>query len=75
METARHATDEQAVRRLDESWNDVYLRNDRSAFAEILSDDFCATFHDGRTGSKGDMMQPTPAGARVRFREGLKNWS
>lgn len=51
--TSRRATDEQAVRPLDESWNDVYLRNDRSAFAEILFDDFCATFHDGRTGSKG----------------------
>ena len=61
--------DEQVVGEVDESWNDVYLRNDRAAFARILADDFCATFPDGRTAGKADMMQPTTNGARVRFSE------
>ena len=37
MEKAHHSSDEKAVRQLDQAWNDVYLRNDRSAFAEILA--------------------------------------
>ena len=62
-------TDEQAVKKLDRSWNEVYLRNDRSAFAEILADDFRVNFSDGRTGGKGDLMRPTPNGAQVAFSE------
>jgi ketosteroid isomerase-like protein len=64
------STDEQAVRELDRSWNEVYMRNDRSAFARILADDFCAVSADGRTGSKADLMRPTPQGAQVAFSEG-----
>jgi hypothetical protein len=45
------------------------LRNDRSAFAEILADDFRANFSDGRTGGKADLMRPTPEGAQVVFSE------
>jgi ketosteroid isomerase-like protein len=63
------STDEQAVRELDRSWNEVYLRNDRSAFAEILADDFCAILLDGRTAGKADLMRPTLQGARVDFSE------
>ena len=63
------STDEQAVRELDRSWNEVYLRNDRSAFAEILADDFRVNFSDGRTGGKADLMRPTPEGAQVVFSE------
>jgi len=62
-------TDEQAVKKLDRSWNEVYLRNDRSAFAEILADDFRVNFSDGRTGGKADLMRPTPNGAQVAFSE------
>ena len=62
-------TDEQAVKKLDRSWNEVYQRNDRSAFAEILADDFRVNFSDGRTGGKGDLMRPTPDGAQVAFSE------
>jgi hypothetical protein len=62
-------TDEQAVRKLDRAWNEVYLRNDRSAFAEILADDFRVNFSDGRTGGKADLMRPTPNGAKVAFGE------
>jgi hypothetical protein len=63
-------TDEQVVKKLDRSWNEVYLRNDRSAFAEILADDFQLNFSDGRTGGKGDLMRPTPDGTKVAFSEG-----
>ena len=63
-------SDEQAVGKLDHAWNEVYLRNNRSAFAEILADDFRAQSADGRTGSKADLMQPTPNGAHVTFSEG-----
>ena len=62
-------TDEQAVRKLDRAWNEVYLRNDRSAFAEILADDFRVNFSDGRTGGKADLMRPTPNSAKVAFSE------
>jgi len=62
-------TDEQALRKLDRAWNEVYLRNDRSAFAEILADDFRVNFSDGRTGCKADLMRPTPNGAKVAFSE------
>ena len=62
-------TDEQAVKKLDRSWNEVYLRNDRSEFAEILADDFRVNFSDGRTGGKADLMRPTPNGAQVAFSE------
>jgi hypothetical protein len=61
--------DEQAVRDLDRRWNEVYLRNDRSAFAEILADDFRVNFSDGRTGGKADLMRPTPVAAKVAFSE------
>jgi Domain of unknown function (DUF4440) len=69
MDDDRPATDEQAVRELDRSWNEVYLRNDRSAFGEILADDFRVNFSDGRTGGKADLMRPTPVGAQVAFSE------
>ena len=66
-ETAQ--SDEQAVKELNRAWNEVYLRNERSAFAAILADEFCAQSADGQTGSKADMMRPTPDGAQVTFSE------
>jgi hypothetical protein len=76
MDTNSQSPDEQAVWALDRSWNEAYLRNDRSAFAEILADDFCATFSDGRTAGKADLMTPTPEGAKVSFSEtGIQMWS
>ena len=69
MDNDPPSTDDQAVRELDHSWNEVYLRNDRSAFAEILADDFRVNFSDGRTGGKADLMRPTPEGAAVVFSE------
>ena len=63
-------TDEQVVKKLDRSWNEIYLRNERSAFAEILAEDFRANFSDGRTGGKTDLMRPTPDGTKVAFSEG-----
>ena len=69
MDDNRPSTDEQTVRELDRSWNEVYLRNDRSAFAEILADDFRVNFSEGRTGGKADLMRPTPEGAQVVFSE------
>ena len=69
MDDDSASADNQAVRELDRSWNEVYLRNDRSAFAEILTDDFRVNFSDGRTGGKADLMRPTPEGATVVFSE------
>jgi hypothetical protein len=69
MNDNNSSTVEQAVRELDRSWNVVYLRNDRSAFAELLADDFCAILLDGRTAGKADLMRPTPQGAGVDFSE------
>lgn len=45
------------------------MRNDRSPFAEILADDFCAILLDGRTARKADLMRPTAQGAGVDFSE------
>ena len=61
--------DERRVSELNQRWNEVYLCNDRSAFAQILADDFCAQLPDGSTGSKSDMMRPTPVAAKVEFNE------
>jgi hypothetical protein len=69
MDHDNASADEQAVRELDRSWNEVYRRNDRSAFTEILADDFRVNFSDGRTGGKIDLMRPTPEGAQVLFSE------
>jgi hypothetical protein len=60
--------DEEAVRRLDHSWNDAYVRNDRSAFQTILAEDFCGMFADGRPIRKADLMRPS-APARLTFSE------
>ena len=68
--------DEQAGRDLDRRWNEVYLHNDRSDFADILADDFHVNFSDGRTGSKADLMRPTLEGAKVAFSEsGMQMYS
>jgi hypothetical protein len=32
MDSYNSSTNQQAVRELDRSWNEVYLRNDRTAF-------------------------------------------
>ena len=61
--------DERAVQELDDAWNDVYVRNDRSAFAEILADDFVAAFADFRTVNKAQLMEPAPEGRPVAFSE------
>jgi hypothetical protein len=69
MDDDSASADDQAIRELDRSWNEVYLRNDRSPFAEILADDSRANFSDGRAGGKADLMRPTPEGATVVFSE------
>jgi ketosteroid isomerase-like protein len=69
MDNYNSSRDEQAVKELDRSWNDVYVRNDRSAFAEIPSDDFCTVLLDGRRASKADLMRTIPQGAQVDFSE------
>ena len=49
--------DEEAVEHLDRAWNDAYVRNDRTPFAEILADDFAATTWDGKTITKAQLME------------------
>jgi hypothetical protein len=51
------SNDEQAVRRLDQSRNDAYVRNDRATFQNILADDFCGNFADGRPVTKADLSE------------------
>ncbi len=65
----QQSSDQQAVKDLDRRWNEVYLRNDRSDFAEILANDLRVNFSDGRSGGKADLMRPTPVGAKVAFSE------
>jgi len=62
------ASDEEVVRRLERAWNEAYLSNDRSAFAEILADDFRGFLPDGRSIAKAELMAPTEP-RRVEFSE------
>jgi ketosteroid isomerase-like protein len=48
--------DDTVVRDLDRAWNDAYIRNDRTPFAEILADDFVARHWNGRTITKTQLM-------------------
>jgi ketosteroid isomerase-like protein len=61
-------SDADAVRRMDRAWNDAYLRNDRTVFAEILAEDFRGFFADGRSIGKAQLIQPTEP-RRVEFSE------
>ncbi len=61
--------DEQIVGDLDRAWNEVYLHNDLSRLESILADDFVATFRNGLTATKADLMRPTRERARVTFSE------
>ncbi len=60
--------DTELVLRLDRAWNDAYVRNERSALADILADDFRGTLPDGRTIGKSQLLQPTEP-RPVWFRE------
>lgn len=48
--------DEEAVRELDRAWNEAYVRNERTALAEILADDFAGIAWDGQTITKPELM-------------------
>jgi Domain of unknown function (DUF4440) len=61
--------DEQIAGDLDRAWNEVYLHNDLSRLESILADDFVATFRNGLTATKADLMRPTRERARVTFSE------
>ena len=54
---------------LDRAWNEAYERNDRSALADILDDDFEATTADFMIVSRAQLLEPTPAALRVEFSE------
>jgi len=67
--TGAHMTDdERTVRELDHAWNEVYIRNDRGPFEELLASDFQGVLPDGRIISKADLMRPTE-GRPVEFGE------
>ena len=55
------------MRRLDSAWNDAYLRNDRSALADILADDFAAVMPSGEPVSKAALMGTPPPAVSARF--------
>jgi hypothetical protein len=61
--------DEQIVGDLDRAWNEVYLHHDVSKLESILADDFVATFRNGLTATKADLMRPIRERARVTFSE------
>jgi ketosteroid isomerase-like protein len=48
--------DDAVVRALDRAWNDAYIRNDRTPFAEILADDFVARQWNCQTITKTQLM-------------------
>ena len=68
MSDPSRTDDERIVRELDQAWNDVYLQNERGRFAEILAADFRATFSDGRTAGRSELMEPTD-GRKLTFSE------
>jgi ketosteroid isomerase-like protein len=70
MTTDPTETDEQhALDELDRAWNDAYLRNDRTPLDQILADDFVAVLADGRSITKAQLMQPSPAPLNIAFSE------
>ena len=59
-----------AVTRLDQAWNQAYVKGDRSVLQDILSDDFVAVAPAGQFVTKSQLMQPPPESAlEVRFSE------
>ena len=68
MGEPQETSDGEVVRRLDRAWNEVYLHNDRSAFEEILAEDFRGAFPDGRSIRKSKLMEPSEE-RRVEFSE------
>jgi hypothetical protein len=58
-------SEEDRIRALDRAWNEIYLRDDRSRFSEILADDFIAIFSDGGTSTKADLMRPRRRARRL----------
>jgi ketosteroid isomerase-like protein len=60
--------DEAAVAELNRAWNDAYVRNDRSALAHVLADDFVATGANGETVTKAQLIAGGGS-ARVTFSE------
>jgi len=65
------AEDIAAVTRIDQAWNEAYVKGDRSVLQDLLSDDFVAVAHTGQVVSKAQLMQPPPEPAlEVRFSEG-----
>ena len=73
---AREAEDVATITALDQAWNQAYVKNDRSALADILSDDFVAVAHTGQLVSNAQLLQPPPEPAiEVRFSEfSLRCW-
>jgi ketosteroid isomerase-like protein len=72
-ESERQAYDDDdvaAVTRLDDAWNEAYVRGDRSVLRDILSDDFVAVAHTGQLVNKSQLVQPPPeAAVQVTFSE------
>jgi ketosteroid isomerase-like protein len=62
--------DESEVRRLDDAWNDAYVRHDRSRLADVLADAFEAVLPSGERISRAELMVDPPGRARsVEFSE------
>ena len=61
--------DQAAVQALDDAWNDVYIRNERASFMDILADDFFGAFADLRMIRKANLLEPTPTAPAVSFSE------
>ena len=77
-EEQTESVDERVVRNLDLAWNEAYLRNDRTAFSDILAEDFRGEFPDGRVDPRADSSAFVPQDAarrstpRKRARDGAR---
>jgi hypothetical protein len=61
--------DQATVQALDDAWNNVYIRNERAPFVDLLADDFFGAFADLRMIRKAHLLEPTPSGRAVSFSE------
>jgi len=50
------ADDEAEIRRLDDAWNEAYMRNDRAPLADILANDFTALTAVGEEIDRASLM-------------------
>lgn len=64
--TIRTNGDEAEILRLDNAWNEAYVRRDRSPLSEILADDFTGVMPSGEPITKALLMAGDPGTVPVK---------